>query len=115
MSAKARKRIEVEKNIYAEAVVKRLAELRKREMEEAELLKDTRLRQLKAKLKQAHRRLLAVSKIEKQIESSAKLKAERIERKRTGFKPEKKSPQKPVSKKKRKKQDAEDTIASQVE
>jgi len=114
MSTKARKRIETEKNFYEEAVIKKLGELRKREHQDAKILKDTRLRHLKAKVKQANRRLLAISKIERQIEDSARRKEERLERKRAGVKTEKKSPQKMIAKKKKKKQ-AEGFMSSQNE
>ena len=55
MSTKTRKHIETEKNFNEEAVIKRLGELRKRELEDTKIAKDTRLRHLKAKVKQANR------------------------------------------------------------
>jgi len=104
MSISAINRIETEKNFYEEAVIKRLGELKKQELQDAKILKDTRLRHLKAKVKQANRRLLAISKIEKQIEDSAVRKAEKLERKNTDVKTPKKSSQKTIAKKKKKEQ-----------
>lgn len=103
MSTKTRKHIETEKNFNEEAVIKRLGELRKRDLQDTKISKDTRLRHLKAKVKQANRRLLAISKIERQIEDSARHKAERLERKRAGLKTERNSTQKMIAKNKGKK------------
>ena len=114
MSVNERNRIETEKCFHEEAVIKRLDELKKRELQDTKILKDTRLRHLKAKVKQANRRLLAISKIEKQIEDSAHRKAERLEKKRTGVKTKKDSSQKPIAKKKKKEQ-TEGFLSSQNE
>jgi len=114
MSINSRNRIETEKNFYEEAVIKRLDELRKRELQDTKILKDKRLRHLKAKVKQANRRLLAISKIEKQIEDSSSRKAEMLERKRIDVKTQKNSSQKTISKKKKKEQ-TESFMGSQNE
>ena len=104
MSINSRNRIETEKHFYEEAVLKRLGELKKHELQDTKMLKDTRLRHLKAKVKQANRRLLAISKIEKQIEDSARRKTERLEKRRTGVKTIKQSSQTKINKKKKKEQ-----------
>ena len=114
MSTKTRNRIETEKNFNEEAVIKRLGELRKRELEVTNISKDTRLRHLKAKVRQANRRLLAISKIERQSEDSARHKAERLERKSAGLKTERDSTQKKTDKNKGKKK-AEGSMSDQKE
>ena len=114
MSTKTRNRIETEKNFNEEAVIKRLGELSKRELEVTKISKDTRLRHLKAKVRQANRRLLAISKIERQSEDSARHKAERLERKSAGLKTERDSTQKKTDKNKGKKK-AEGSMSDQKE
>ena len=107
MSKKARKNIELQKTFYEEAIVKKLADLKDTGLESARILKDNRLRHLKGRLRQANRRLHAISENERQIGAMAIRRAERLERKQKEVKPAKKSLNKPVSEKKKEKKNRE--------
>ncbi len=105
MSSKTRKTIEVQKGFYESAFQKRQAELKTLESDDSKISKNPKLRHLKAKVRQANRRLLAVSKIEKQIQELASRKRGKADKKLEEPKATKKSVPQP-SKKKAKKETA---------
>ena len=77
MSSKTKKDIEIQKSFYEGAFLRRQAELKNQELEGGKIAKDPQLRHLRAKVRPADRRLLAISKIQKQIEELALRKSER--------------------------------------
>ena len=99
MSSKTKKIIEIQKGFYEAEYQKRQAELKTLDFEDAKISKDPQLRHLRAKARQANRRLLAISKIQKQIEASASRKKEKAAEERIELKSKKKSAPKPSKKK----------------
>ena len=95
MSSKTRKTIEVQKGFYESAFQKRQAELKTLESDDSKISKNPKLRHLKAKVRQANKRLLAVSKIEKQIEELASRKRGKADKKLEEPKSSKKSAPQP--------------------
>jgi len=91
MSSKSRKNIEIQKSLYEAAFLNRQAELKNQNLEDRQISKDPQLRHLRAKVRQANRRLLAISKIQKQIEALASRKKEKATEKLKEMKPSKKS------------------------
>ncbi len=77
MSSKTRRSIEIQKGFYEEAFLRRQAELKDRNLEDGKITRDPQLRHLRAKVRQANRRLFAISKIEKQIEVLASRKGKK--------------------------------------
>jgi hypothetical protein len=69
MSSKTKETIEIQKSLYKTQFQKRQAELKTREFEDAKISKDPWLRHLRAKVRQANKKLLAISKIENRMES----------------------------------------------
>ncbi len=99
MSSKTKKNIEIQKSYYEGAFLRRQTELKNQNLEDGKICKDPQLRHLRAKVRQANRRLLAISKIEKQIEAVAHQKSEKATEKPKELKPSKKSAPKPSKKK----------------
>ncbi len=99
MSSKTKKNIEIQKSFYEAEFQKRQAELKNLKLEDTNIWKDPQLRHLRAKVRQANRRLLALSKIQKQIEASASRKREKTSEKLEELKSSKKSAPKPSKKK----------------
>ena len=99
MSSKTKKIIETQKSFYEAAFQNRQAELKSLKLEDGKISKDPQLRHLRAKVRQANRRLLAISKIQKQIEASASRKREKADEERMELKSSKKSAPQPSKKK----------------
>ena len=99
MSSKTKKDIEIQKSFYEGALLRRQAELKNQELEGGKIAKDPQLRHLRAKVRQANRRLLAISKIQKQTEELALRKSERATEKPKEPKSSKKSAPQPSKKK----------------
>ena len=91
MSSKTKKNVEIQKSYYEGAFLRRQAELKNQNLEEGKISKDPQLRHLRAKVRQANRRLLAISKIEKQIEVLASRKSDKASGKTKELKSQKKS------------------------
>ena len=102
MPSKTRKTIEIQKGLYESAIKKRQAELKTLESGDSKISKDTKLKHLKAKVRKADRRLLTVSKLEKQIEDLASRKKEKADKKPEEPKSSKKSAPQPSKKKEKK-------------
>jgi len=99
MSSKTKKIIEIQKGFYEAEFQKRQADLKTINLEDAKISKDPQLRHLRAKVRQANRRLIAISKIQKQIEASASRKREKASEERIERKSRKKSAPQPTKKK----------------
>ena len=93
MSRKTNDHIERRKRDDEQALGKRLAELQGRGLEKEKIEKDPRLRHLRAKIRQAKRRLVAIAGIENRMKTAAFHKAEGHKRERPVSKPKK--PKKP--------------------
>lgn len=91
MSSKSKKNIEIQKSYYQGAFLRRQAELKNQNLDDGKISKDPQLRHLRAKVRQANRRLLAISKIQKQIEALASRKSEKATEKPKEQKSSKKS------------------------
>jgi hypothetical protein len=99
MSSKTKKNIEIQKSFYEGEFLRKQAELKNQNLEDGKISRDPQLRHLRAKVRQANRRLLAISKIEKQIEALASRKSEKATGKPKELKSSKKSAPKPSKKK----------------
>ncbi len=99
MSSKTKKIIEIQKGFYEAEFQKRQVELKTLDFEDAKISKDPQLRHLRAKVRQANKRLIAISKIQKQIEASASRKREKAAEERGERKSKKKSAPQPSKKK----------------
>jgi len=82
MSSKKKKIIETQRSYYEAAFKNRQAELKSLKLEDGKIWNDPQLRHLRAKVRQANRRLLAISKIQKQVKASASRKREKAEEER---------------------------------
>ena len=99
MSSKTKQIIEARKSFYEAEFQNRQAELKSRKLKEGKIGKDPQLRHLRAKVRQANRRLLAISEIEKQVKASASRKREKAHEKRAELKSLKKQAPQPSKKK----------------
>jgi hypothetical protein len=99
MSSKAKKSIENQRSFYEAAFQNRHAELKGLELEDGRIWRDPKLRHLRAKVRQANRRLLAISKIQKQMEASASRKKEKADKEPIGLRSSKKPAPQPSKKK----------------
>ena len=99
MSSKTKQIIEAQKRIYEMAFQNRRAELKVLKLEGVKIRKDPQLRHLRAKVRQANRRLLAISKIQKQIESSASQKRKKADEEQRKLESSKKPTSQPPKKK----------------
>lgn len=102
MSSKTKKIIEIQKGFYEAEFQKRQADLKALNLEDGKISKDPQMRHLRAKLRQANRRLIAISKIRKQIEASASRKREKASEEGIDRKSRKKSAPQPTKKKAKK-------------
>jgi hypothetical protein len=109
MSRKTNDLIEMRKMDDEQALSKRLAELQGRGLEKEKIEKDPRLKRLRAKIRQAKRRLAAIAGIENRMKTAALRKAEGHKRERPVSKPKK--PKKPS----RRRASIESEIAEQRE
>ena len=91
MSRKTNDFVERRKRDDEQALSKRLAELQGRGLEKDKIEKDPRLRHLRAKIRQAKRRLAAIAGIENRMKTAALRKAEGHKRQRPVSKPKKPS------------------------
>jgi len=104
MSSKTKEIVQTQRKYYDAAFQNRRAELKSLNVEHGKISKDPQLRHLRAKVRQANRRLLAISKIEKQMEALASRKRERADGERAELKSSKKpAPQPPKKKLKKEK------------
>ena len=99
MSSKTKQVIESQKRFFEAAFQNRRAELKDLKLEGGKIGKDPHLRHLRAKVRQANRRLLAISKIQKQIEASASQKRKKADEEQRKLEFSKKPTSQPPKKK----------------
>jgi hypothetical protein len=99
MSSKSKENVEIQKSLHEAAFHRRQAELKNQNLDDGKISKDPQLRHLRAKVRQANKRLFAISKIEKKTEALASRKKEKATEKPKELKPSKKSAPKPPIKK----------------
>jgi hypothetical protein len=99
MSSKTKEVIESQKRFFEAAFQNRQAELKGLNLEDGKVWKDAQLRHLRAKVRQANRRLLALSKIQKKVEASASRKRKEADKEPIELKSSKRSGTEPPKKK----------------